>query len=113
MSKQMETNTEKITIALLGSTMLLWATPSVTYAETFNYSCEVERKTYPLRADDTKNILEWRGKKYSLTVKEDCGRYGWHAEGNGTSFDFCTATQGYAAIEDKDGNDQVQCELKR
>jgi hypothetical protein len=88
----------------------LWATPSVIYAETYNYSCKVDGKTYPLQVDDTKNILEWRGKKYSLTVNEDCGKYGWRAEGNGTSFGFCTSTQGYAAINDKDGNDQVQCD---
>ena len=61
--------------------------------------------------DDTANTLEWKGKEYNLT-DADCGRVGWHAERNGTSFDFCTATQGYADIE-KDENVKVQCDLKR
>lgn len=59
---------------------------SAVYAETYNYSCKVcmfpsdsgggggddgceeEGKAYPLRVDENKSILEWRGKKYSLTV---------------------------------------------
>lgn len=80
-------------------------------AETYNYSCKVDGKSYPLRVDASASILEWRGAKYRINEIE-CGRVGWHAEGNGTSFDFCTATQGYADIE-KDGNVQVQCGLKR
>jgi hypothetical protein len=86
--------------------------------EIYNYSCKVDGKTYPLRVDGNKNVLEWRGKRYSLTITsadepDGCAKNGWHAKGNGTSFTFCTATQGYAAIEDKDGNDQVQCNLIR
>ena len=84
---------------------------AASYAEIYNYSCG-NGKTYPLRVDDSKNILEWRGKKYSLTEQPNCARYGWHAEGNGTSFDFCTATKGYGAIEIK-GEVKVQCDLKR
>ena len=103
----------KLTIALIFASL----STTVVYAEIYNYSCKVDGKTYPLRVDDNKNVLEWRGKKYSLTVangEEDaCAKYGWHAEGNGTSFKFCTATKGYAAIEDKDGNEQAQCNLKR
>jgi hypothetical protein len=77
----------------------------------------VDGKTYPLRVDDNKNVLEWRGKKYSLTIAsfdepDGCGKYGWHAKGNGTSFTFCAATQGYGAIQDKD-HVKVQCNLKR
>jgi hypothetical protein len=41
---------------------------TVVHAETYNYSCKVAGKTYLLRVDDNKNVLEWRGKKYSLTV---------------------------------------------
>jgi hypothetical protein len=103
---------------------------AVVYAATYNYSCKaclfpkivgehgfdgcdvVDGKTYPLRVDDSKNVLEWRGKKYSLTVLPECGRYGWHAEGNGVSFDFCTATQGYGAITVEDET-KVRCDLKR
>jgi hypothetical protein len=114
----------KLTIALL----FAFLSTTVVYAETYNYSCkvcvfpfptfgydcEVDGKTYPLRVDDNKNVLEWRGKKYSISNANDpdkivCANAGWHAEGNGTSFTFCAATQGYAAIEDKDGNDLVEC----
>jgi hypothetical protein len=100
----------KLTIALIFASL----STTVVYAETYNYSCKVDGKTYPLRVDETKMSLEWRGKRYSLTVQPDCAKYGWHAEGNGTSFDFCTATQGYAGFENtRDGNEEVQCNLKR
>jgi Bacterial SH3 domain len=95
----------------------------------FIYSCRIDgpfgvfpppksAKMYPLRVDETKMTLEWRGKKYSLTMQPDCAKYGSHAEGNGTSFDFCTATQGYAAIEDtrqewESRLVQAECNLKR
>ena len=102
----------KLTIALIFASL----STTVVYAEIYNYSCKVDGKTYPLRVDDNKNVLEWRGKKYSLTENsgpDGCAKYGWHAEGNGTSFTFCAATQGYAAITDKNGNDQAECNLKR
>jgi hypothetical protein len=65
----------------------------------------------------TKIVLEWRGKKYDLTdaIGDEpggCAKAGWHAKGNGTTFTFCAATQGYGAIEDKDGV-RVRCNLKR
>jgi hypothetical protein len=117
-------------------TAVIFATLSTTvgYAEIYNYSCnvcifpssasdgsdgcDVDAKTYPLQVDDNKNVLAWRGKKYGLTVASadepnGCAKHGWHAEGNGVSFTFCTATQGYGAIEDKDGNVRVRCNLKR
>jgi hypothetical protein len=97
----------------IAAACLTSAIPAQAFEQPFNYSCKVSGKTYPLRVDENKNVLEWRGKKYSIVLQPDCGKYGWHAEGNGTSFDFCTATKGYAAIEDKDGNDQVQCQLRR
>jgi hypothetical protein len=115
----------KLTIALI----FAFLSTTAVHAELFNYSCNacvfpsivtdgydgcdvVDGKTYPLRVDDNKNVLEWRGKKYSLTEQPNCAKYGWHAEGNGTSFDFCTATQGYGAIDDK-GDVKVRCNLKR
>jgi hypothetical protein len=117
--------TMKLTIVFI----FTYLSTAAVCAETYNYSCnvcvfptvpssdgsdgcEVVGKAYPLRVDDTKNVLEWRGKKYKLTIAS-CAKYGWHAEGNGTSFTFCTATQGYGAIEDKDGNVRVRCNLKR
>lgn len=120
----------KLTIAFV----LTCISATVVHAETYNYSCkvcifptiastgydgcDVDEKTYLLRVDDNKNVLEWRGKKYGLTIASadkpnGCAKYGWHAEGNGTSFTFCTATQGYGAVEDKDGNVRVRCNLKR
>jgi hypothetical protein len=104
----MTKNIMKLMLALISASL----STTVVYAEIYNYSCKVDGKTYPLRVDDNKNVLEWRGKKYSLTEQPNCAKYGWHPEGNGTSFDFCTATQGYGAIEDKDGV-KVRCNLKR
>jgi hypothetical protein len=71
----------KLTIALF----IAFLPTTAVYAEIYNYSCKacifprivsddgydgcdvVDGKTYPLRVDDNKNVLEWRGKKYSLT----------------------------------------------
>jgi hypothetical protein len=124
-------NMMKLAIALIFAFLPITAA----YAEIYNYSCKaclfpkiagddgsdgcdvVDGKTYPLRVDDNKNVLEWRGKKYSLTdatadEPDGCGKAGWHAKGNGTSFTFCAATQGYGAIQDK-GDVKVRCNLKR
>jgi hypothetical protein len=116
----------KLTIALI----FAFLSTNAVHAEIYNYSCNpcvfprivtddgydgcdvVNGKTYPLRVDTNKNVLEWRGKKYRITEQPDCAKYGRHAEGIGTSFDFCTATQGYGAIEDK-GDVKVRCNLKR
>jgi len=87
----------------------LLSAPVGAYAETYNYLCKVGGKTYPLKVDDSANTLEWMGAKYKISEAE-CGEYGWHAKGNGTAFDFCGATQGYAGFK-KDGND-VECNLK-
>jgi hypothetical protein len=104
----------KLTIAFV---FALLATTAAAYADTYNYLCKVDGKSYPLRVDDNKNVLEWRGKNYRLTVAtfdepDGCAKYGWHAEGNGTAFSFCTATQGFADIE-KDGKIEAECNLKR
>ena len=71
----------KLTIAVI----FAFLSTTAVYAEIYNYSCKaclfpgivsgdgfggcdvVDGKTYPLRVDDKKNVLEWRGKKYSLT----------------------------------------------
>jgi hypothetical protein len=87
---------------------LLFATAA--HASTFNYACKDRGKSYPLKVDDAKNTLEWKKIVYRIKTT-DCGRAGWHAEGNGTSFDFCTATQGYADFEL--GGTRIQCDLKR
>ena len=87
-------------------------------ADTFDYRCKFGVKIYALRVDTEANNLEWRGHTYRITKSSSdsdysvCSNYGWHVEGNGTSFDFCTATQGYADIQ-KDGEVQAQCDMKR
>ncbi len=96
-------------------------------AEVFNYSCKLcifpptaigdgcdvaDGKVYALRIDESKNLLEWRGQRYALTEQPKCANYGWHAESKGKSFDFCTATQGYGAIENKD-EVRARCDLKK
>lgn len=119
---------------LLTAVILTHLSIASAYAETYNYSCkacifpsiaidgsdgcEVDGKAYPLRVDEKKNVLKWRGKNYKLSAAsaddpKGCANYGWHAEGNGKSFTFCAATQGYGAIEDQAGEVRVQCSLKR
>ncbi len=80
----------KLTAAIV---LAILSSAATADSETYDYLCKVDGKIVPLRLDDAKNILEWKGKRYSITVAE-CARAGWHADGNGTSFDFCTATQG-------------------
>jgi hypothetical protein len=53
-------------------------------AETLTYSCNGKR----VKIIAEKRTLDLDGKTYRLSVKDDC--YGWHAEGDGSSFDFCT-----------------------
>jgi hypothetical protein len=106
---------KKLTIAFVLSILLI----SAVYAGTYNYSCKAGGKTYPLRVDENKKVLEWRGKRYSITVSQEtetdsgCAKYGWDAKGNGTSFRFCTATKGVAGFIYPDGNENWDCDLKR
>jgi hypothetical protein len=96
--------------------------PSIAHAGIYRYSCKVNGKTYPLSVDEGKKVLDWQGKKYSITVApiprsgpddgQECAKYCWTATGNGTSFTVGTATHGVAYFTDKDGND-VDCDLKR
>lgn len=119
----------KLTVVMFPAIIVAFS-PFVSSAEPliFNYSCsscvfphnthgdggcDSDKASYPLRVDTDKNILEWRGKKYSLSVQEDCGQHGWLAKGNGTSFKFCTGTKGYGAIQNKEDQVVVQCSLKR
>lgn len=100
------------------------------HAEVLNYSCKVcifpsavnvgecdvgDGKSYPLSVDESRKVLEWRGKKYSILVASPddkgggCGKYGWQADGNGTTFTFCIATKGYGGISDTTGETRAQC----
>jgi uncharacterized protein YecT (DUF1311 family) len=69
------------------------------HADTYNYVCTDHGKSYPLKVDDEQNILAWRGNIYKIKRQLDCAKYGWRAEKEDASFDFCTATQGYADFE--------------
>lgn len=80
-------------------------------AETHNYVCKENGQTSQLKVDDTKNILQWKGETYRLRETEDCAKYGWRAEKDGITFDFCTATQGYADFQYR--RKTVLCNLQR
>lgn len=81
------------------------------HVETYNYICKVGGKSLPLKVNDTKNILEWKGTTYKIRTNEECAKFGWRAEKDGNFFDFCTATQGYADFQQNGSN--VQCDLAR
>jgi hypothetical protein len=80
-------------------------------ADTYSYACKDHGKKLPLKVDDAKNTLTWKGVDYNITVQEDCGKAGWRAEKDGVAFDFCTATKGYADFELK--GDKIVCDMKR
>lgn len=95
-------------------------------AEIFTYSCRAclfpsldgcdsVGNGYPLRVDDKGMRLVWRDKTYTIAVaspENGCAKFGWRAKGHSVEFNFCTATQGYGAIEDDDGRIRVQCSRK-
>lgn len=81
------------------------------HADTYNYVCKDHGKSFPLKVDDAQNSLEWKGTTYKIKENEDCAKFGWRAEKDGTSFDFCTATKGYAGIEQN--GIKIPCDLKR
>lgn len=80
-------------------------------ATVFIYLCKVGNRSMPIRIDATRKVLTWRGETYMIKEKEDCGRFGWTAQRAGTSFDFCTATQGYADFTENGVS--IQCDLQR
>ena len=81
------------------------------HADTYNYVCNDHGRSYPLKVDDKQSTLTWKGSIYKIKEQEDCGKFGWRAEKDGASFDFCTATKGYADFE-LNGT-SIQCNLKR
>ncbi|WP_407167908.1 hypothetical protein [Bradyrhizobium sp. ORS 111] len=80
-------------------------------ANTYNYVCKDHGKSFPLKVDDAQNTLEWKGTTYKIKENEDCAKFGWRAEKDGASFNFCTATKGYAGIEQN--GIEIPCDLKR
>ena len=95
---------------LLAATALFAVT--AVQAATYSYDCKVGGKTYPLQVNDTNMSLKFRGKQYGLNVTDVCGKGGWHAEGNGTSFDFCYATKGVGGISNQDGSWNWDCQQR-
>jgi hypothetical protein len=81
------------------------------HADTYVYVCTDHGRAYPLKVDDKQNILAWKGNLYRIEPQENCAKFGWHAEKNGVSFDFCTATQGYADFEQN--GTRIQCDMGR
>ena len=67
-------------------------------ADTYNYTCKDGGRSFPLKVDDTRNILEWKGATYKIKENEDCAKFGWRAEKDGQSFDFCTARKATPAL---------------
>ncbi|MDB5604804.1 MAG: hypothetical protein JWP25_1704 [Bradyrhizobium sp.] len=96
--------------SIIITTLVVLSTTSA-HADTYNYVCKDHGKAFPLKVDDTQNTLEWKGATYKIKENTDCAKFGWHAEKDGASFDFCTATQGFAAIEQN--GTEIQCYLKR
>ena len=78
-------------------------TATETRAEAFTYACEIvvdlRFETHLAKIDEQKHTFQWRGKTYHLSSQPGCAKYGWHVTGNGTSFDFCTATKGVASFQ--------------
>jgi hypothetical protein len=77
------------------------------HADTYTYVCTDHGMYYPLKVDDKQNTLAWKGSIYKIKPQEDCAKFGWRAEKDGASFDFCAATQGYADFEQKGA--RIQC----
>jgi hypothetical protein len=81
------------------------------HADTYTYVCTDHGRSYPLKVDDKQNTLAWKGSIYKIKRQLDCAKYGWRAEKDGASFDFCTATQGYADFEQN--GTRIECNMKR
>ena len=123
----MEAQMKKLALALAvlvvtSSTAI--ADPDISDCEYYEYACTVNGEWHPLQMRlclSNGNSIKWMGYEYKLSFLDNCPRFGWHAEGITTpieiSFDFCTATQGYAffkkPIQDKTAGDfHVQCRQK-
>ncbi|GAB6841734.1 hypothetical protein HNR00_004765 [Methylorubrum rhodinum] len=89
--------------------MMVSATP--VQADVYRYTCRVDGKSLTVRIDDARKTLRWRNKTYAITVQEDCAKFGWRATRPGETFDFCTATQGYADFQQ--GDRLIQCDQDR
>ncbi|MGV7218271.1 hypothetical protein [Bradyrhizobium sp. UFLA05-112] len=80
-------------------------------AETYSYICMDHGKSYPLKVDEEQSTLAWKGGTYKISRQEECAKYGWRAVAGGASFDFCTATKGYADFVQN--GTRIECDLQR
>jgi hypothetical protein len=99
------------TIKTLTAAAALLVVVGAAHADTFTYVCTDQKGSYPLKVDDKKNTLAWKGSVYKIKQQMNCAKYGWHAEKDGAAFDFCTATKGGGGIEQNDGT-TIQCNLR-
>jgi hypothetical protein len=82
--------------------------PASSYAAgIYSYSCTDGTKESPLRIDENKKIVEWRGKKYNIVKangedtysESDCtAKYCWLAHGHGDELWIKVATKGMASF---------------
>jgi hypothetical protein len=80
--------------------VLALSTLSTSVYADYNLSCSKDHgRAYPLRINETKKTLAWRGKTYNITPSQyddldgnGCGKFGFNAKGNGTSFKLCFTT---------------------
>lgn len=97
--------------ARIGGFQLLSTESTSKAPDTYNYICKDQGQSWSLKVDAERNVLEWRNMVYRIKETENCAKFGWRAQRDGISFDFCTATQGYADFQ-LNGR-PVQCDLKR
>ena len=87
------------------------------HADAYLYACKVGNKTAPLVVDDAKNTILWENVEYDgiVNAMEDdppsCARMGWRVSLGENTFNFCTATKGWGAIETQ-GKVKVTCNLQ-
>jgi hypothetical protein len=103
--------TEIPACARIGGFQLFSSESTSKAPDTYNYICKDQGQSWSLKVDAAKNVLEWRNMVYRIKETENCAKFGWRAQKDGVSFDFCTATQGYADYQ-LNGR-TVQCSLKR
>jgi hypothetical protein len=97
--------------ARIGGFQILSTESTSKAPDTYNYICKDQGQSWSLKVDAERNVLEWRNMVYRIKETENCAKFGWRAQRDGISFDFCTATQGYADFQ-LNGR-TVQCDLKR
>lgn len=81
------------------------------HADTYNYVCTDHGKVLPPESRRQTEYPYMERKHLQNQKAVGLREIWWRAEREGASFDFCTATQGYADFE-QNGR-RIQCSLKR